>query len=259
MGNTLHNTLDHYLLVFTNKFKEKKNYYWPSTLENAQYIFFYYLEKKNFQDIIFDDDTPLEKDLNFLSEDIREILEITKEDNYSEFPYLTDKQKSEILKNFKNHRISNWHIDEIFFSCGVYCCMEQLKFQKIPSIHFYFSIYDFLLNNPFSLQFYFFLKQNHVLLQHKKQASIAVMTYLTQECCTIQYNKKRSITFLEDFVLIWDLLEYDLSDYISLKKQFTNEIEFNKVELNTTKVNTNSTKYFDIYSIKQYISNKTYK
>ena len=137
--------------------------------------------------------------------------------------------------------------------------MEQLKLKKIPTIHLYFSIYDFLLNNSFSLQFYFFLKQNHVLLQHRKEASIAVMTYLTQKCCTIQYNKKRSITFLENFVLIWDLLEYDVSDYILLKKQFTNEIELNKVELNTTKVNTNLTIYFDIYSITEYISNKTYK
>lgn len=259
MANTLHNTLYQYLLVFTNKFKEGENYYWPSTLGNAQSIFFYYLEKKFFQEIIFADDTPLEQDLDFLSEDIREILQITKEDNYSEFPYVTDNEKSEILKNFRNHVISNWHMDEIFFSCGVYCCMEQLKSEKVPTIDFYFSIYDFLLTNSFSLQFYFFLKQNHVLLQHKKKASIAVMTYLSQKCCTIQYNKKQTITFLENFILIWDLLEYDLSDYLALKKQCTNEIELNKVELNPTKVNTYFTQYFDIYSIKQYISNKTYR
>ena len=139
--------------------------------------------------------------------------------------------------------------------------MEQLKSQKIPTIHFYFSIYDFLLNNSFSLQFYFFLKQNHVLLQYKKKASSAVMTYLSQKCSTIQYNKKKTITFLENFILIWDLLEYDLSDYILLKKQSMNEIELNKVKLNDTKSNffSTSTTYLDMYSIKKYISNKTYK
>lgn len=78
MKHTIHNTIDYYLVSFNTKFKEKNSHYWPSTLKNAQYIFFYYLEKKNFQDIIFDDDTPLEQDLDFLSEDIREILEITK-------------------------------------------------------------------------------------------------------------------------------------------------------------------------------------
>jgi hypothetical protein len=261
MENTTHNTIDHYLLFFTNKFKEKNTYYWSSSLKNAQHIFFYSLEKKTFEDIIFDDYNELEQDLDFLTEDAREILEITKKENYPRFPDLDDKEKSEILENFKNHIISSWHIDEIFFSCGVYCCMAEFKSQKKPDIFFYFSIYHFLLNNSFSLEFYFFLKQNNILLQDKKEAQIILMSYLSKESCTIEYNKKKTSTFLENFVLIWDLLEYDLSDYISLKKQFTNEIKLNKVELNPTEENffSTSTPYCDISFIEKYISNKLYK
>ena len=126
MQNTRHNAIDYYLLSFNIKFEKNNSHYWPSTLKNAQHIFFYCLEKKNFQDIIFDDYTELEQDLDFLNEYTREILEITKQE-CPEFPDLDDEEKSEILDNFKNHVISSWHINEILFSCGVYCCMEQLK------------------------------------------------------------------------------------------------------------------------------------
>lgn len=231
MQHTIHNTIEHYLLFFTNKFKEKNSYYWPSSLKNAQYIFFYCLEKKNFQDIIFDNYTELEQDLDFLNEYAREILEITKKENCPSFLDLSDQEKFEILENFKNHVISTWCIDEIFFSCGVCCCMAEFKSQKKPDIFFHFSIYHFLLNNSLSLEFYFFLKQNNILLQDKKEAQIILLAYLSKESFAIEYNKKKTRIFLENFVLIWDLFEYDLSDYEVLHKQFTNEIEFNQVQL----------------------------
>ncbi len=90
MENTIPNTFYHYLLFFNTKFEEKNSHYWPSTLKNAQDIFFYYLKKKEFKDIIFDDNTELEQDLNFLTQDVREELEIAKEEDWPKFPYLTN-------------------------------------------------------------------------------------------------------------------------------------------------------------------------
>lgn len=138
--------------------------------------------------------------------------------------------------------------------------MKQLKSQKKPDIFFYFSIYHFLLNNSLSLEFYFFLKKNTILLKDKKEAQIVLLAYLHKKSFTIEYNKKKTSIFLENFVLIWDLLEYDLFDYILLKKQFTNEIELNKVKVNDEKSNFFSTSitYCDISFIEKYISNKIY-
>ncbi len=255
MQNTIPETLYHYLMFFNTKFKEKNSHYWPSTLKNAQHIFYYYLKKEKFEDIIFDIDNELEKDLNFLTQDVREELEILKEeDDWNKFPCLTNQQKSEILDNFENHVISNWHIDEIFFSCGVYCCTEQLKSQKKPSLFFYLLIYDFLLDNPLSLQFYFFLKTNNVLIQDKKEASIQLEFFLQTKSIYIEHNKKKTINFAEKFVLIWDLLEYNLSDYILYKKQFINETELNDTK--TTLIL--STSYCDISFIQKYILDKVY-
>ncbi len=260
MENTISNALYHYLLFFNIKFKEKNSHYWPSTLKNAQHIFFYYLKKKEFKDIIFDDGNQLEEDLNFLTENAREMLEITRQYYGSEFRDLEDEEKSEILDNFKNHVISSWSIDEIFFSCGVYCCMEELKSQKEPDSSFYVSIYQFLLNNSFSLEFYFFLKKNSVLLKEKRKAQVVLISYLNRESLTIEYSRKETIKFLENFVLIWDLFEYNLSDYILLKQQFTNEVELNKIEFNDTESSffLTSTTYCDISFIEKYISDKVY-
>lgn len=130
---------------------------------------------------------------------------------------LSDHDRSEILEKIKNYLISNWQTDEILFSCGTYCCMQQLKSSEKPSTHFYYSIYEFLLNTIFSLQFYFFLKKNNVVLQDRKKAISVLIGYLRRENFRIKRDRKNITKFLGNFVFIWDLFEYDLSHYLILR------------------------------------------
>lgn len=245
MQNNIANPVHYHLLFFNTRFQENGTHYCLSTLKNAQYIFIYSQKIKKFENIIFDKDSELEKDLDFLNESALEMRKIVRGYSGLLLSQLSDHDRSETLKNFRNHSISNWQTDEIFFSCGTYCCMQQLKSPEKPATHFYYSIYQFLLNNTFSLQFYFFLKQNNILLQDRKKAIDILVGYLGRESGTIMWDRKNITKFLENFVLIWDLFEYNLSDYLTLKKQFTIDVESNQC--------------FEIMSIQKYFQKEIYK
>lgn len=79
---------------------------------------------------------------------------------------------------------------------------------------FFFTIYDFLLDNTFTIQFYFFVKKNNIFLKYKKEAFSTMIIYLDN--CKFSRNLNLAI-FLENFVLIWDLFNYAENDLFEIK------------------------------------------
>ena len=203
---------------FITKFQKNHQYYWKSSLKNAQYIFFFLQKEKNFENVIFNYKIPFDDDLVFLD---KEAIELVK--NFQDFEknqqisvLLSTNSKNKILENFNKHIISKWSFDEILFSTGVYCCISELKLNKVPSVHFFLSMFYFLLNNNLAFQFYYFLKNNNIFLQYKKKAIVTIISELEemQYCSDLNLDK-----FLENFILIWDLFGYKKSRYFELKKK----------------------------------------
>ena len=80
------------------------------------------------------------------------------------------------------------------------------------------GIYTFLLKNRERLGLYFFLKKEKILLKDKRDSVVVLIHYL--------HTKRRSVLattsvseILENFLLIWDLLEYNVEEYVKLKEK----------------------------------------
>lgn len=112
-----------YFDMFLTKFQENQSYYWPSTLGNARDIFYFRLES----------------DLDFLNQEAIDIVLESESIHESKIVsnYISEKSKNEIPTKFKKHRISHWDLSTILFSCGVGCCVYELKSIQEPSPHFF--------------------------------------------------------------------------------------------------------------------------
>ena len=181
-------------------------------------ISFFLQKEKSFENVIFNYTIPFDEDLLFLD---KEAIELVK--NFQEFEknqqisvLLSTNSKNKILENFNNHIISKWSFDEILLSAGIYCCISELKLNKLPSVHFFLSIFYFLINNNLPFQFYYFLKNNTIFLQYKKKAIVTIIGELEEMQYSSHFNLDK---FLENFVLIWDLFGYKKSQYFALKNK----------------------------------------
>jgi hypothetical protein len=100
----------------------------------------------------------LEFDLDFLNQEAINIVSESESFHDAKIVVssISEISKNEILPNGKKHPILQWDFNTILFSCGVACCMAELKSTHRPDPHFFTEIYTFLLNNNFAFQFYFF-------------------------------------------------------------------------------------------------------
>lgn len=192
--------------------------------------FFFYLQKeKKLEDIIFL--VELEQDFNFLDQASLDLLhEFTNVEQRKKLKFfISNEDKITILTNFKKHALSNWKFEIILFSCGVICCLHEFKSLNEPDVHFFYAIYDFLLGNTLTIQFYFFIKKNTILLKYKRKAISTMIIYLDWSKFI---NKINLSLFLENFILIWDLLQYPEHEFLQLQKQIKDKRDIKIIELN---------------------------
>ncbi len=215
-----------YINTFLHKFMKNQSYSWISTLRNARYIFWWWQKETNIEENIFD--TNLEDDLNFLNEEA--VLYLSEEEDeettFSECRRLarliSEKSRNEIIANFKNHKISKWDLNTILFSCGVAWCLAALESKSLPSVQINFLIknsYNFLLTNNFALQYYFFLKKNNIFSLNDKLSNKFILISTLQDSKLLMNISIPQ--FLENLILIWDLLEYPENEYLQFQSKIT--------------------------------------
>ena len=216
-----------YLGNFIDKFLENKQYAWVSTLNNAKTIFYYCEDKQNFEQLIFY--CKFQADLNFLTIETQHVF------NDGDFRdvslLLTNDEKTTILKNFQNHVISTWDFDFIQFSCAVSCVLCHSNPSKTVDEDLPEAIYNFLLKNKLKFQFYYFLKKNNILQTHKKHFLLNLQIIYLPYCIrTVSgFNlsvEENFIDFLDNFILIWNLLGFSINDYKVIKLKTLKEKNF---------------------------------
>lgn len=216
-----------YLENFLNKFLENEKYAWVSTLNNAKTIFYSCQNKQNFEGLIFY--CKFEEDLNFFTSESECVFE---DNDFSDVSLLLNNiEKTRILKNFQNHVISTWDFDFIQFSCGVSCILYNLNSPEMLDQDLPEGVFDFLLKNKLKFQFYYFLKKNNILQIHKRNFLLSLeIVYLGYCLKPISgfnlYSEENFLEFLDNFILIWDLLGLSITDYNLIKLKTLEEKNF---------------------------------
>lgn len=226
-----------YLNLFIKKFQKNNTYYWPSTKENAKVIFLDYFYAANLQELLFE--MVLEQGLDFLSTNDKELLQDFQGHNQTFDPLkIIEKSRlKEIFSCFKKNSLSSWSYDFILFSYIVYCILEEMDNTtkcsnqiQLSNTNFNLSLWNdgtrvlfclritqFLMTHTLKLQLYYFLKKHNVLLQYK---TITIRITLTEIL-----NKRFSLDetsleeFVENFSLIWDLLNFSENEYAEVTKK----------------------------------------
>ena len=91
--------------------------------------------------------------------------------------------------------------------------------RKELDLHVVKGIYMFLLTNRFAIQFYYFLKNNKILLKNKRSNLMILDGFLfSQRYLFHAHSDFEFSQFLENFILVWDLFEYPHEEFLQIKK-----------------------------------------